>query len=51
MALATTPLLPFNPIYYNNTLIEMYEQLVKDHGNTLKEHGISLGKYFVQSMR
>ena len=44
MALATTPLIPYDPTDYTDVLKNMFNELVKVNGDALKEHSISLGK-------
>ena len=43
LAIATTPIVPYNPIDYSIKLMELYNKLMKDYGVQLKEYNISTG--------
>ena len=43
MAIATTPILPYNPVRYYERLLEMYNQLESEHGSALRENNITTG--------
>uniref|UniRef100_A0A1X7V380 Aminopeptidase NAALADL1 n=1 Tax=Amphimedon queenslandica TaxID=400682 RepID=A0A1X7V380_AMPQE len=41
MAIATTPIIPYNPVRYYERLLEMYNQLESEHGSALKQNNIT----------
>ena len=51
MAIATTPIIPYNPVRYYERLLEMYNQLESEHGSALKQNNITTGsKLFISIM-
>ena len=45
MAIATTPIIPYNPVRYYERLLELYNQLESEHGSVLKQNNITTSKY------
>lgn len=43
MAIATTPIVPFNPSRYYSELMNIYNYLEKTYTSTFKEHNVTLG--------
>lgn len=46
MAIATTPIIPYNPTDYSDKLKALYNELLKDYGDQLKKNNVSTGKIF-----
>lgn len=44
LSIATTPLLPYHPTDYAKRLNETYEELMKNHGETLEKNYVGTGE-------